>query len=351
MAHALLSPSSAHRWLICPGSVNATKDLPDTSSPYAEEGTRAHALLEHLLLHDGELPETPHPDDMIDAVMVAYDYVQDLVGEGYQLYVEERVTVHPELWGTADIILRKDEHLVVADFKFGYGFVEVEDNPQLLSYAIGAVRMVGKGVKNITIAIIQPRAQGKAVRTHDYSVADLARWWSDTLRPGIGAALSDDAPLVPDTEACKWCLAKATCPALAEKVISVFENETANLTYVPLMRQWCDAVEADALKRALAGEQVPGHKLVEGRRLRKWTDEAAALKVLREDYRLRLKDVTVPKLVGIPAVEKLLKRRDMARINPYIAKPQGKPTLVPDTDSRPVYDPVAVFNDETEKRK
>ena len=44
MAHALLSPSAAHRWLNCTASPLLEKDVKDSGSTFAEEGSLAHAI-------------------------------------------------------------------------------------------------------------------------------------------------------------------------------------------------------------------------------------------------------------------------------------------------------------------
>ena len=45
--HALLSASSAYRWLACPPSAKKCANLPDVSSEYARQGTDAHTLCEY----------------------------------------------------------------------------------------------------------------------------------------------------------------------------------------------------------------------------------------------------------------------------------------------------------------
>ncbi len=50
--HALLSPSSSKRWLLCTPSAKLGEDCERESSIYAKEGTDAHSLGELKLKHE-----------------------------------------------------------------------------------------------------------------------------------------------------------------------------------------------------------------------------------------------------------------------------------------------------------
>lgn len=81
--------------------------------------------------------------------------------------------------------------------------------------------------------------------------------------------------------------------------------------------------------RAPAGAFRRGFKLVEGRFVRKYANGTAVTNTV-EDAGF---DPYEKKLLGITAMQKLLgKNRFNELLSGFIEKPQGKPTLVPDSD-------------------
>lgn len=226
MKHALLGPSSAHRWLVCPGSVSANANKPHTSNPYALEGTSAHSLLEVCLRLDshpsqflGQVLEPGHNpinDDMAAGVQWVIEYIADYMARNpkAKLLVEQRVHYGPQVgthadiaFGTSDVILDNWPAEVVAlDYKHGTGVsVSVKDNPQLRLYMLGMREMRGK-YQRYRAVIIQPRLPKRkpvqeAVAESDKSITD---WAKGTVAPVVQIALADNAPRVAGRH-CHYC--------------------------------------------------------------------------------------------------------------------------------------------------
>lgn len=373
--HAKLSPSSSSRWLVCTASVKECEGREQTTSKYAEEGTLAHSLLEKQLNPDApEVPTSGVTVDMVKAVNVAVDWVRD-VQKRYPnsiLLTETRVDASPLLlgsvWGTADILIWAPEvkTLFVADYKHGKGIpVDVKHNTQLQIYAIGAIASMEwmfEGMEKVMSVVIQPRADHPdgVIRTQLYEV--------DTLK-GIAASMSESVIAIadgktrymPSEDTCRWCLAKHDCPALSDKVQEIIPFESiptkegikqavagaddhALLRFHkmrPLLKTWMDAMEAHLVDQLMKGERIPGLKVVEGRSRRKWTDPKEAEEKLRTEVKLRKGEIHEMKLVSPAKVEKILKDKPKRgrkakeeALAALITKPQGKPTVVLDSDKR-----------------
>lgn len=388
-AHARLAPSSAHRWMHCPGSIRASDGIPEKSSVFAAEGTAAHELCSHCLTNKldagqflgvvidieasgpGAMFSNKPPADgktrfevdeeMVDAVQVYLDTVRaHQVGE-HETEVEQRLDmthVHPEIFGTGDATVYAGGHLHVFDFKYGKGVVvDPTDNPQLLLYGAGAVRRHhNRPLSAMTLHVVQPRAGGNPVKSWETDIVDLLEW-EGTLRAAALATEADDAPLAAG-DWCRFCPAKPVCPTMREKVMNLAEAEfgsdgegeishladpsslpgekvAALLRNASLIKDWFRAVEEFAHAEASDGRCPPGFKLVAKRPSRKWKDEEAALKYLRA-YGMEDADLHVdPKMKSPAQVEKTVGRKNASDIEHLWVKESSGTNLVPDEDPRP----------------
>lgn len=360
-AHAKLSASGSHRWAHCPGSIKAEEGIADRSSAAADEGTAAHELAELVLTGGGSchdwinkplIENNAHTvsQEMADYVQQYVDYVKSHSGQHeYEQQVDFSEWV-PGGFGTADALVLGGTTLRVIDLKYGKGVqVDAFENTQGLLYALGAVSDYEylADIEKVVICIVQPRKD--SISEWEITKADLMKW-GEWLSERANQALSDDAPRVPGDEQCKFCKAMATCPALmklAHKVIATdFDNmdDVANpdtlsdeqlaeaLTAKKLVLSWFDAVEQHAFGKLERGEPFPGFKLVEGRSLRQWADEAVAEQTLVE---LLEHDAYERKLLSVAKAEKALGKKGASAIADLITKPRGKPVIVPESDKRP----------------
>ena len=271
--------------------------------------------------------------------------------EGGELFIERRVDPgqamsRPDLWGTADILIfdRERRRLLVGDLKFGAGLaVEVEGNPQLRLYGLGALHLADYPVEHVTLAILQPRAPhvDGPVRVTTLARAELDAFGAEMQQ---AAALTDaeDAPLNAG-EHCKFCRAAGGCPALAEHSLSI-AREAFRALETPLMperisyllgeaetvRGWLKSLEEHALNLARAGTEIPGWKLANRKGNRAWIDADAALPLLSETYGID-PDLLAPRKLGTPAhVERVVKQtKQKADLSALVQVPDLAPRLVP----------------------
>lgn len=351
-AHARLGASNAHRWLLCPGSVAAEEGLPDTAGPFAEEGTRAHELAERALRGAGDVLAAHDDQSMADYVRVYVDLVTRLA-QGADLFeIEQRVDYGEWVeggFGTADALIVKGDTLRVVDLKYGRGVrVDAEDNPQGMLYALGAYAETRHifDVRRVIITIVQPRLDH--ISEWEVSIDDLLRW-AEWVKVRAEAAAAPDAPRVPGESQCRWCKAKAFCPALAAHTESVVMAEFSDLSTMPksnrltdeqlrqaldnkaLIEGWLSAVQDHVRARIEAGEAFPGYKLVEGRSNRRWDGDVES-----DLLRIMGDDAYAPRALLSPAqAEKALGKKRAGEIADLIIKPRGAPTLAPESDPRP----------------
>lgn len=364
MAHAKLSPSSAERWMTCPGSIRLTKDLPNDSSAYADEGTAAHALAERILCGAepdslmGQIdPETKieWSADMLVDVRRYTDSILALVkAVGGTLLVEQRLSIsewtgEEDAHGTSDAVILAGDELIISDLKFGRGVVvEADHNRQLMIYALAAYRqfeMVAE-FKRVRLIISQPRLY--AWSEWSLSVEELLAF-GEAVKRAAEICNKPDAPLQPSEKGCKFCKAKATCPALRAEVDSMFDGvvpATATedtlasaMSKVKLVEDWCKAVRAETERRLLAGVPVTGYKLVQGKMgNRKWADPAEAEAVLKS-LRMKVEEMYDLSLISPTTAEKLVGTaigpRQWKKVLPLITRTEGQPSVAPESDKRP----------------
>ena len=370
--HSLLSPSGAHRWMRCPGSIGAESGLPDTSSKYAAEGTAAHELAAKCLELEanaeaviGDTMTVDGYDFTVTADMAHHvnDYCKLVreYAEGGQLLVERRVDFSeaigvPDSTGTSDAIVIHPDRLTVIDLKYGMGVkVDATENEQLQLYALGALHDYGVmgDFQEIVMVVHQPRLN----HVSEWSIpASKLEEFRENARLAAIEALDNREPrLNPGEKQCRFCKAKATCPALKAEIsdtvggiatpadfadLAVAEEDDVSraMARVELVEQWCKAIRAEVERRLLAGQPVAGFKLVEGRRgNRAWSDEAAVEKLFKS-FRFKKDEMYDFKLISPTKAEKILKAKNPGRwekVDALTSRGDGKPSVAPATDRRP----------------
>lgn len=374
-AHALLSPSAAHRWINCTAAPRLEADVEDKGSEFAAEGTLAHAYCAQKLkaflglptedeakeiaelndrYHTGEMDE--YTDTYKTIVLEKFNAACAKTKDAL-LLIETRLDFSeyvPDAFGTADAIIIADGTMEVIDFKYGKGVkVSAVDNPQMKIYALGAYEKFSFEYKidRVRMTIIQPRIENFS--EWELSVSELMAWTDGVLTPKAQQAYKGDGPQVPG-DWCQFCKVKSNCRALTQKCIEAAKNHpdpklispdelaTDVLPMLATVKTWLAGVEDYALQQALSGVQLAGWKIVEGRSVRKITDqEGAAVALNKAGYKTT--EIYKPQeLRTITDLEKLTGKKQFAAIcGDYIEKPQGKPTLAPESDKRPAIDPLA----------
>lgn len=358
--HALLSASSAHRWLACPPSARLCAQFPDESSEYAKQGTDAHALCQYLVEKElGIDSEDP------TASLEYYDSEMQSCAESYRDFVTETLITTKEFcsdpvvlieqrldfsnyveegFGTGDCVIVADETLSIIDYKHGLGImVSAEMNPQMLCYALGALELFDGiyDIEKISLTIFQPRREN--VSTFVISKEDLLKWADEVLKPKATLAYAGEGDFSAGDH-CQFCKVKATCRKRAEYNLEMArydfempetlsdEEISCILTRASDLAAWVSDVQDYALKQALSGTTYEGFKIVEGKSNRKYTNEeevAAAVTAAGLDPYEK-------KVMGITAMTSLLgKKKFEELLGKLVYKPQGKPVLVPESDKRP----------------
>ena len=372
-SHALLSPSASHRWLHCTAAPRLEEGIKDEGSDYAAEGTLAHAycamkLKEFLgLPTDGEKEEiaalqekygtgemSEYTDTYATIVLEKFNAARAVTPDA-QLLVETRLDFSdyvPEAFGTADAIIIADGTMEIIDFKYGKGVkVSAVENPQMMIYALGAYARFAfeYRIDNLRATIVQPRIDN--LSEYEITVEELTSWASNVLTPAAEKAYKGEGPQTPGSW-CQFCKVKNRCRALADKckaavavdpkLITPEELAKDVLPMVPIVKTWISGVEEFALAQALSGVQLPGWKIVEGRSVRKITDTDSVADALTKSGYTQ-SDIYKPvEMRTITELEKLVgKKQFAAPCGEWVNKPQGKPTLAPESDKRKAIDPAA----------
>ena len=369
-AHAALSASSSHRWMMCPPSVKLSGQFADKPSPYAEEGTFLHELSElklHRYLGDMtpevlEAQYAAHRDNDFysdEAESVTDEYV-DFCIETIEsvrascpdplILVEHRLDYSeyvPDGFGTGDLVIVADGVLEVVDFKGGRGVrVEAERNSQLMLYGLGALLEFEAlyDIRNVRMTIVQPRLNN--ISTYETTTDELIRWAQTEVRPKALLAYEGKGEFCAG-EWCRFCRARYTCRKRSEYHIRLAERDFKApdlltdeeiLDILPVaesLNNWVADLIAYATQQAVDGKTWPGYKLVAGRSVRKYTSEA---EVIRAATEAGYTDIYKTTLLGVGDLEKRMGRKKFSELlGKYVVKPVGAPQLVPESDPRKPY--------------
>lgn len=371
--HAILSPSSASRWLACTPSARVEQKFPENTSQAADEGTLAHALGELLIRNKNIgwiLPkdfksklEAIKADKLYANEMMEYAenyavFVMERFSEGQArskdaiLYLEQKLNLTrymQEAFGTSDSGVIADGILDVVDLKYGKGVpVSAVNNTQMKVYALGVLEIYDMlyDIHTIRMTIYQPRLD--SISTWEISYTELITWANNVLIPDAKLAFAGEGEFVPGNH-CMFCRAKGICRALAEKNLEIEQYEFRKedfltpedvadiLTRANLFKNWLGGVEKYALAQALAGKNYPGFKMVRGKSNRIYSDEVKVAEILIKGHSIEENTIYAPKkLIGIGDMEKEIGKNAVFNwLSDYILKPQGAPTLAPEDDKRP----------------
>lgn len=377
-SHARCSASAAERWLNCPGSINLAAGKPNTTSAAAAEGTYAHNLAAQGLSHEIETGIEPRASfykghkatvdgfpvecdsEMVDGIQLYFDTIHSLhLAENW---VEMPLLTALQAWdkdlgGMADYVAYspRKKLLRVIDFKYGAGvFVDVAGNKQAMLYALGAMLELGAPVDTVEIYIVQPRYEGaEPVRKDSFTVWQLMEFAGDVAE-GAAATRRPDAPLNPGAWCSKsFCPNRADCPALHAQETALMTQEFAIvgvdpttlakwLVAVPLVKERLKAIEELAYQQALSGVQIPGHKLVEKRARRQWTDENKVIAWAKERA---IEPFAEPELKSPAQLEKGLKKAEKAELAEFTVSLSSGTVLVPEGDVRPAVNKAITVDD------
>lgn len=368
--HAVLSASGSHRWLNCTPSARLELEFENTGSEAAREGTAAHALCEHKLkraLHmRSRRPVSDYDSDEMEECTDAYaEFVMEQYETAKQVcddpvvLIEQRLDFScyvPDGFGTGDCLIISDDRLHIIDFKYGMGvLVEAEDNPQMKLYALGALAVYDAlyDIREVSMTIFQPRREN--VSTWTVSVEDLKAWAENELKPRAKAAYDGEGEYLPG-EWCTFCRAAVRCRARAEEKLKLAQTEFRMpplltdaeieeiLAVLPDLTKWANEITAYALDAALNhGKEWNGFKVVEGRSVRKYRDEAAVAEAAKE---AGYKDIYRQSLIPLTEMQRLMgKDRFEEILGGLITKAPGRPTLVLISDKRPAMNVSNAIND------
>lgn len=382
--HALLSASSAHRWMHCTAAPLFELQFPPGTSKYADEGVLAHKVCELKArkyftvmsgkAFDAELNELKADPNWKDEMLRTADaYVQYLKEKAFSYPTTPHITFEikvdltdwiPEGFGTCDCVMIGADTLHITDYKHGQGVpVSPIENPQMRLYALGALKLYrpvfGDRIQKVSMAIVQPRIT-EDVNEDVITVQELIDWGND-LKPIAEKAYNGQGEFVPGDH-CRFCRGKAVCRARAvqntaleefkncippnkvstadpAKTVTVLTNEEIGdlITRGKFLEDWYNDLKEYAVQAMLNGEEIPGYKLVEGKSNRAFTDLDQAIERMKKEG---FKEAVLyeRKPLSLSKMEELTGKKEFARImKGLIVKPTGKPTLVDKDDKREPY--------------
>jgi hypothetical protein len=368
-----------------PSAIDGTHTHTLLEHSLKNERSAAYYVGQTLTDHEGSFVVD---EDRAVRAQVAIDYVENKEAEGSDVFTETRVdpvylTSRTDLSGTVDIRIVTGDTLEIIDYKDGIGVVDVVDNPQLEQYALGALSEykvpsnMGHPIKTVIMTVIQPKNKVKGLPVISSHARPASEILTDVAKTIVMQAFATDdpnAPLIPGEKQCRYCRARGSCSALAGKAMAdvgvtfapvavetldfaeqAAEKNPAAMTSeqlaqvlesAPLMRQFLESAEAEVQKRLEAGTPVPGFKLVNGRGSRSWGLPEDEIAQKLAGMGLPKSAIWETKLISPAKVEKVTWEKKGAKtsLSPrqlktldqeYVTKVVGKPTVVPESDSRP----------------
>jgi hypothetical protein len=366
-AHALLSASSAARWLACPPSAVAAEAYQNEGTEYTQEGTLAHEVAEWVAsgksktktLDKGQADGITQ--EMIECAQGYADYIQEQIrDDSATVLLEQRVDFSPWVpdgFGTADCIIIQGDTMDVIDYKYGKGVaVSAQDNPQMKLYGLGALNDFGfvYDVKNVNLHIYQPRLNSITVDT--LTVEELTEWAEKVVKPTAAKAAKGKGDYNPG-EHCRFCPHAGRCRTLtktcteyvtthgmkaAVPVLAAWEVAEV-LAMEPLVSLWLKRVKDQALTTMLDGGEIPGYKVVAGRGSRGWADDLEVAAELEKAGYSR-EEITKTELLSVAGMEKAIGKKKVAElVGGQILTHTGAPTVALASDKRPAYSPADEF--------
>lgn len=369
--HALLSASGAKRWIACPPSARLDDAVPDDrNSEYAKEGEAAHEYSElqlrcYLSGNDGaDIADITDfcgtneyfNDEMREEVEKYVDYVINTYETEEMDMLTTYMAIEQKLdysdwaqdgFGTGDILIVNDERLHIIDLKYGKGIpVYADNNPQLMMYGLGAVKMYLShyDFKEIHLHIVQPRLDNFS--TFSISLADLTNWGEEVVKPAAKLAFAGEGEFKAGDH-CRWCKVKGNCKARADENMKALEYEFQDPALLPddeigsilhlavQLKAWAADVESYVKKQVLQGKKIDGWKQVQGRSSRKFTDVRAVRERLEDDFVDEDKYLKAPEMQSLTAIEKVLGKKEFTELlGDLVEKSEGLPTLAPESDPR-----------------
>ncbi len=369
--HALLGPSGAKRWMSCPPSARLEEQFEEEQSDYAAAGTLAHSLAEQILLYNNSEISKKALSGRINKLkqdplysQEMQEYIEDYANRVWEIVNEVKTSCPdalvlfeqqldyseyaPEGFGTGDVVIVADDLVNVIDLKYGKGVgVSAEDNPQLRLYGLGAYleHSMLYDIQRVRMTIIQPRLEN--ISTEELTAEELLAWAETEVKPKAELAFAGEGDFAVGDH-CRFCRARKVCRAKAESNLELakYDFEDASLLTdeeigeilqkADDLAHWVKDITDYALAEALKGKKFDGWKLVEGMSRRKYADpDTIAMRLNTEGW--EDSEIYKPQeLIGITEMTKLIGKAKFEKLlSDLIVKPEGKPTLVPESDKRP----------------
>lgn len=369
--HARVSPSKGKQILNCTASLFLEEQFEDEVSPYAAEGSAGHEMAEYLIkkylkIRKRRPTSDYYTDDLLEAVDEYVSYVIEQIEEARRICkdpvfsVEQRVDLTwfvTDCFGTADMVVITEKKVHVIDLKLGQGVpVSAENNYQLMIYGLGLLSLADMifPIETVELTIVQPRLN--TLSTWEISATELSKWGQEFFVPQANEALSGEGQFHPGIDTCRFCKARFQCKARAEFFLEVAKHEFCNpdllsdeemadiLQKADALKKWAEEVYAFAQKEAIDNhKEWPGYKLVMGKANRKYTNEDEVIEAAKA---AGFKDIFKTTLIGITDMERLMGKKQFQNVlGSLVYKPEGKITLVPDSDKRETVN-LATANDD-----